>query len=320
MNSKKKGMAINMLNLVELEQFVAFADNGTLLKVSEKLHISQPTLTRSMRHVEEDFGVALFVRGKNKIELNETGRKAVEYARKLLDDTRNAVSMVQAFDRQLRTITIHSCAPVPLWSLLPMIAGQYPKNTISSKICTISDVIESVEKGNCDIGILPFSYTKREEEKNSFEREEQEDKSVSLEERKQKVRDYPFVREKLSVCVPKNHALAVYDELTFEQINGFNCLLRDEIGFWTDLCYEKMPASKFLIQKDEFELEELIRTSTLFCFTTNFDNRNRQSLFQDRKIIPLIDNEADVTYHLICQAGKKEMMEWIFKKRNKISV
>ena len=41
-----------MLNLIELEQFVAFADYGTLSKAAEHLNISQPTITRSMQHVE----------------------------------------------------------------------------------------------------------------------------------------------------------------------------------------------------------------------------------------------------------------------------
>lgn len=64
-----------MLDLNELEQFVQFADNKTLSKTAEKMHISQPTLTRTMKSVEEKFGVELFVRGKNKIELNETGKR-----------------------------------------------------------------------------------------------------------------------------------------------------------------------------------------------------------------------------------------------------
>lgn len=34
-----------------------------------------------MQHVERDFGVPLFIRGKNKLELNETGIEAVRYAK-----------------------------------------------------------------------------------------------------------------------------------------------------------------------------------------------------------------------------------------------
>ena len=76
-----------MLNLLELEQLAAFAAEGTLSKAAEKLHISQPTITRTMQHLEEDFGVSLFRRTKNHIALNETGWKAVEYAERILKST-----------------------------------------------------------------------------------------------------------------------------------------------------------------------------------------------------------------------------------------
>ena len=73
-----------MIDLYELRQLTAFADLGTLSKVAEEFHISTPSVTRSMQHLEDAFGVPLFIRGKNRIELNDTGNTAVEYARKLL--------------------------------------------------------------------------------------------------------------------------------------------------------------------------------------------------------------------------------------------
>ena len=102
-----------MLDLNELEQITAFADMGTLSLAAEKLHISQPTITRTMQHLEEIFGVSLFIRGKNKIMLNDTGIKAVEQARQLLLAADNALRTVRAFDKSLHTITISSCAPAP---------------------------------------------------------------------------------------------------------------------------------------------------------------------------------------------------------------
>lgn len=73
-----------MLDLNELEQLATFADAGTLTLAAEKLHISQPTITRTMQHIEEVFGVSLFVRGKNRITLNDTGIIAAEQAKHLL--------------------------------------------------------------------------------------------------------------------------------------------------------------------------------------------------------------------------------------------
>ena len=265
-----------MLNLAELEQFVAFAELGTLSRVAEQLHISQPTITRTMRHVEEAFGASLFQRGKNRIELNETGRLAAEYARKLLFEAEKATHAVQAFEQSLRTLTVHSCAPAPLWSLLPSLSQKHPENTVSSKIAGIDGILHDVLSGHCDIGILPFPCPNEE------------------------LTDVPFVREKLSVCVPKDSELAMEPQTSFQQLNGFNCLLRDQIGFWTDLCREKMPASRFLIQTDEFEFQELVRTSSLFCFITDLANP-KNLVPPGRVVLPITDPEADVEYHLICQ-------------------
>ncbi|MGN0734667.1 MAG: LysR family transcriptional regulator [Anaerovoracaceae bacterium] len=114
-----------MLNLYELEQLVVFADLGTLSKVSEHLNISQPTITRSMQNLESEFGVELFIRSKNRIELNENGQLAVTYARGLLNDADKAVNAVRAFDKSKRTITVCSCAPAPLWTLLPKLNSAF---------------------------------------------------------------------------------------------------------------------------------------------------------------------------------------------------
>ena len=44
------------------------------------------------------------------------------------------------------------------------------------------------------------------------------------------------MRENLSVCVPREHELARHESLTLVEINGFNFLLRSELGFWDTLC------------------------------------------------------------------------------------
>lgn len=275
-----------MLNLAELEQLAAFAELGTLSKAAERLHISQPTITRTMRHIEDAFGVSLFYRGKNRIELNETGKLAADYAQNLLLEAEKAVQVVQAFDRSLKTVTVHSCAPAPLWSLLPDLSHRYPERTISSKIMGIEEVIRDVSSAQCDVGILPFPCPVEE------------------------LADISYIQEKLFVCVPRNHDLSQKSEVSFTELNGFNCLLRDQIGFWTDLCRRKMPASRFLIQTDEFEFQELVRTSSLLCFSTDLANP-KNLIPPDRVVLPITDPEADVTYHLICRPQKGELVQKI---------
>ena len=70
-----------MIELEQLRQLVAFDEYGTLSKAAEALHISQPSLSRTMQTLEEELQASLFIRKKNRILLNETGEMAVEQAR-----------------------------------------------------------------------------------------------------------------------------------------------------------------------------------------------------------------------------------------------
>lgn len=60
----------NTMELFDLEQLAAFTDYGTLSAVADKLHLSQPTLTKTMKRLKKKFQVYLFIRSKNKLKLN----------------------------------------------------------------------------------------------------------------------------------------------------------------------------------------------------------------------------------------------------------
>lgn len=73
-----------MIEFNQLKHLVAIAKNKTISKAAEELLISQPGLTKSMQRLEEDLGLSLFNRKKNKIELNDNGLLAVEFAKSYL--------------------------------------------------------------------------------------------------------------------------------------------------------------------------------------------------------------------------------------------
>lgn len=274
-----------MLNLLELEQLAAFAEYGTLSKAAEKLNISQPTITRTMQRLEEEFGVPLFERSKNHIALNETGEQAVSYAVQLLKDAKEAVDAVRAFDRSRHTITVSSCAPAPLWRLLPALSDAFPDMTLSSSIKNNASVLEDVKSGHCLLAVLP-----------------------GIPEEGKIPETYccrPFMKENLAVCVPLAHVLAGYKEVSFEVLNGYNFLLGTRLGFWDDMCREKMPASRFLVQTDQFTMEELIRESSLPCFVTDVAEYDEE-IYGDRIVIPVSDQAAKITFHIVYNGTDKK--------------
>ena len=121
-----------MIELRLLEQLVAFAEYGTLSAVAEVLLISQPTLTRSMKQLEYELGIKLFIRGKNHLYLNETGIHAAEYAKHVLSMATDFETKIKAYDRSLHTLSIGYCAPVPQLVMMPIINNIFSGMTISS--------------------------------------------------------------------------------------------------------------------------------------------------------------------------------------------
>ena len=93
-------------------------------------------------------------------------------------------------------------------------------------------------------------------------------------------------------------------EVHIDDLNGHNFLLASHLGFWYDLCIEKMPASCFHIQASDLAMEELTRGSSLPCFTTDL-GRSRRKIPAERVEIPITDPEADVSFYLVYRTDNK---------------
>ena len=117
-----------------LEQLDAFAREGTLSKAAERLHMTQPALSHSMKKIEEELGVSLFSREKGKIALNETGRLAADCAASLLRQHREMADRIVAYDRNLSELRPGSCAPYPIASLMPLVQDYFGDRSILSEL------------------------------------------------------------------------------------------------------------------------------------------------------------------------------------------
>jgi len=274
-----------MIELYQLQQLLAFDKFKTLTKATEELHISQPALTRSMQKLEEELHVKIFERTKNKLTINENGKITVEYAKKVIEAIDNMVTHVQTFDRANRTIAIGSCAPAPLWELLPELSRLYPDMTISSDLKEDNDVLlDLLENNFYNIIIMPYKLS--------------DPKYICKK----------YMKEQLNFCVPSTHKLANKENLYFKDIDGENMIIFSEIGFWHNIHISNMPNSRFLIQNDLFEFDELVNSSILPCFSTDMSLKYLGGRC-DRINIPITDPSATVFYYLICLKEHSKLLD-----------
>ena len=67
----------------DIDYVIAVAECGSISQAAEVLYISQPSLSRYLSSLENELGVALFIRTINGTELTEAGKLYVEYAKEI---------------------------------------------------------------------------------------------------------------------------------------------------------------------------------------------------------------------------------------------
>lgn len=77
------------MTLVQLTHFIALARNGSFVKASHVLHITQPALSRSIKALEEELGQLLFDRVGRRIELTPFGHETLRRAQLLTEDAQD---------------------------------------------------------------------------------------------------------------------------------------------------------------------------------------------------------------------------------------
>lgn len=72
------------MDLRQLRYFTAIVEQGSFSKAATKLRVAQPALSQHLRHMEDEFGVALLHRGTRGVVATEAGERLLERARTIL--------------------------------------------------------------------------------------------------------------------------------------------------------------------------------------------------------------------------------------------
>lgn len=76
--------AITFLDIRLLRAFAVVAEENNISRAAQRLFISQPPLTRHIRHLEAQLGVTLFQRHSKGLILTDAGREVLEMIQPLL--------------------------------------------------------------------------------------------------------------------------------------------------------------------------------------------------------------------------------------------
>lgn len=141
-----------------LQYFLAIVREETISKAAESLHITQPTLSRQMKGLEEQLGKQLFIRGNRKINLTEEGILLRQRAEEIISLVEKTESEIMHSDTTISgDIYIGSGETEGMRILAKVIDTchkEYPKIKFHLYSGNSQDVVEKIENGLIDFGVL----------------------------------------------------------------------------------------------------------------------------------------------------------------------
>ena len=147
-----------MISLVQLECFIAVAEELHFGAAAARLKMTQPPLSRQIQQLERELSTRLFDRTSRRVALTQAGRALLPNARRLIDLAAKAVSDVRSVEEGAAgTVTIAYTAMagqsvVP--DLLRRASAELPGVTLLLRELVSLDQMEELEKGTVDIGLM----------------------------------------------------------------------------------------------------------------------------------------------------------------------
>ncbi len=141
-----------------LKYFLAIAREQSITRAAESLFLSQPTLSRQMKELEEELGVQLFVRGKRQTLLTEEGvylRARAQEMMQLMEKTettlKNSGNVVAG---DIYVGYGESPAVAPLMRIYDELHHEHPDIHLRIYSGNAESILERMDKGILDIGLL----------------------------------------------------------------------------------------------------------------------------------------------------------------------
>ena len=142
--------------------FAYVVKNNNITKAANELHITQPSISKSIKNLEEQLGCTLFIRNKYGISLTNEGKV-------LYDKIKNAINLVESAEDDIKSIlnvekgsiTIGVSNTITRMYLLPYIKEfhkLYPKIKIKIITDPTNKMIPNVRDGIIDLLILNLPY------------------------------------------------------------------------------------------------------------------------------------------------------------------
>lgn len=144
------------MELRQLRNFLAVAEELHFGRAAKRLHISQPALSFDIKKLEERTGVQLFLRNNKEVRLTQCGAALLIKCRSLLEGANELQQMLRSYAEGKRGFIrlgfINSMLYLGLPEAVKRFAQRYPGVDIALREMGTDEQIQAIERRQIDIG------------------------------------------------------------------------------------------------------------------------------------------------------------------------
>lgn len=184
-----------------LNYFVTIVQTKSISNAANTLHVTQPTLSRQIKDLEEELDTVLFHRGSREIQLTDDGQylynRAIEILA-LVEKTENNIRKSEEISGEVYIGAAETHSLDIVATVIKKMTDQYPEIRIHIRSGNADDILEQLNKGVYDLGITIGDFDNRKYN------------ALALKN-----------RDQWGVLVPKNHPLTKFDKVELADILSY---------------------------------------------------------------------------------------------------
>ncbi len=148
------------MTLTQLRYLIAIVDSGlNITLAAERVHATQPGLSKQLKQLEDELGFQLFVRKGRSLEgIAPAGRQVIEHARRILEEAANIRSYA-ANERgehsgRLSLATTHTQARYVLPPVIAAVRQEFPQVNIDLQAAGETEVLQRLARDEADLAVV----------------------------------------------------------------------------------------------------------------------------------------------------------------------
>lgn len=200
------------MTLQQLRYIIEIVNSGSMSAASEKLFLTQPSLSMTVKELEQELGIEIFLRTNRGISLTNDGVEFLAYARQVVEQVDLLESRYHTKKPSRRIFSVSTQHYAFSVNAFVNLVKEYNHNEYEFTLreTKTHEIIEDVKEFRSEIGVLFLS---------SFNQ-----KVIKKNLRESGLVFHPLFEAKAHVFISKNNPLAQNRQVTLKDLQEYPCL------------------------------------------------------------------------------------------------